>query len=51
MVRTLGTLKNHPAVDRALDSAAAHLTDAGHEIEELTDFPSSRRRAACGRCC
>ncbi|WP_329331250.1 amidase [Streptomyces sp. NBC_00663] len=39
MVRTLGTLKNHPAVDRALDSAAAHLTDAGHEIEELTDFP------------
>lgn len=35
VVRTIGTVKNHPAVDRALDDAAAHLTDAGYEVDEV----------------
>lgn len=39
VVRGIGTVKNHPAVDRALDRAAAHLADAGHRVEELDDFP------------
>ncbi|MEU0743510.1 amidase [Streptomyces sp. NPDC006134] len=39
VVRTIGTVKNHPAVDRALDAAVAHLADAGYEIEELDGMP------------
>ncbi|MFJ4616902.1 amidase [Streptomyces sp. NPDC088812] len=39
LVRTLGDVKNHPSVDRALDAAAAHLVDAGHRVEEVPDMP------------
>ncbi|USQ86408.1 amidase [Streptomyces phaeoluteigriseus] len=39
LVRGNPAVKNHPAVDRALDRAAAHLTDAGYEVDELADLP------------
>ncbi|KPI32572.1 Amidase [Actinobacteria bacterium OV320] len=39
LVRGNGTVKNHPAVDRALDRAAAHLDDAGHGVEEVAELP------------
>ncbi|MPY56196.1 amidase [Streptomyces spongiae] len=39
LVRSVGTVRNHPAVDRALDVAAAHLADAGYEIEEHDGLP------------
>ncbi|MCG7208452.1 amidase [Streptomyces arenae] len=39
LVRGIGTVANHPAVDRALDRAAAHLADAGYEVEELDGMP------------
>ncbi|MGW7079908.1 amidase [Streptomyces sp. NPDC054866] len=39
IVRGIGTVKNQPAVDLAVDAAAAHLADAGYEVEELDDLP------------
>ncbi|GGV40249.1 amidase [Streptomyces longisporoflavus] len=39
VVRGIGTVKNHPAVDRAVTEAAAQLAEAGHEVEELDDLP------------
>ncbi|MFD5625500.1 amidase [Streptomyces sp. NPDC127072] len=39
VVRAIGTVKNHPAVDRAVDDAVARLADAGYEIEELDGLP------------
>ncbi|MFC7304058.1 amidase [Streptomyces monticola] len=39
VVRGIGTVKNHPAVDRALTEAAAHLEDAGYELDERDDMP------------
>ncbi|MFH8486837.1 amidase [Streptomyces longisporoflavus] len=39
VVRGIGTVKNHPAVDRAVTEAAARLAEAGHEVEELDDLP------------
>ncbi|MEU6025962.1 amidase [Streptomyces tauricus] len=39
VVREIGTVKNHPAVDRAVGEAAARLTEAGYEVEELADMP------------
>ncbi|MGW0333184.1 amidase [Streptomyces sp. NPDC003011] len=39
VVRGIGTVKNHPGVDRAVDDAVARLTDAGYEVEELDGLP------------
>lgn len=39
VVRTIGTVKNHPAVDRAVDAAAAHLADARYEVDEVAELP------------
>ncbi|WP_428950503.1 amidase [Streptomyces sp. cg35] len=39
VVRGIGTVKNHPAVERAIDEAVARLTAAGHEVEELDGLP------------
>ncbi|MFI0350242.1 amidase [Actinomadura sp. 9N407] len=35
LVRDVGIVKSHPAVDQALDDAARWLDDAGYEVEEL----------------
>lgn len=45
VVRDIGTVKNHPAVDQALDAAVARLTEAGYEIEEF-DGPALLAEAA-----
>ena len=39
VVRTIGTTKNHPGVDKAITDAVARLVDAGHEVEELDGLP------------
>ncbi|MFJ8026847.1 amidase family protein [Streptomyces sp. NPDC096311] len=40
IVRSAGTVKNHPAVDQALSEAAARLADAGYEVDEAPgDMP------------
>lgn len=39
VVRGIGTTKNHPAVDRAVDDAVARLSDAGYQVEELDGMP------------
>ncbi|MFC8126519.1 amidase [Streptomyces sp. NPDC057302] len=39
VVRGIGTVKNHPAVEQAVTDAAARLADAGHEVEELDELP------------
>ncbi|MFJ8650332.1 amidase [Streptomyces sp. NPDC093546] len=39
VVRGIGTVDNHPAVDRALSDAAARLSDAGYKVEELDGLP------------
>lgn len=39
VVREIGTVKNHPAVDRAVREAATRLAAAGYEVEELDDMP------------
>ncbi|MEU6844666.1 amidase [Streptomyces sp. NPDC046716] len=35
LVRDIGTVRNHPAVDAALDAAATRLSAAGYEVEEF----------------
>ncbi|MYX44112.1 amidase [Streptomyces sp. SID89] len=45
LVRDIGTVGNHPAVDRALDTAAARLAEAGYDIEEFAE-PSLIAEAA-----
>ncbi|WP_306370719.1 amidase [Nocardiopsis sp. CC223A] len=37
LVRDVGGARDHPAVDRALDTAAAHLADAGYTVEVHED--------------
>ncbi|MEV2253765.1 amidase [Streptomyces sp. NPDC050147] len=39
VVRGIGTVKNQPAVDQAIDAATARLADAGYEVEELDALP------------
>ncbi|SEK48814.1 amidase [Streptacidiphilus jiangxiensis] len=39
VVRGIGTVPNHPAVERAVDEAVRKLADAGHRIEELDGLP------------
>ncbi|MEV8306625.1 amidase [Streptomyces flavidovirens] len=39
VVRSIGTVKNHPAVDHAVTDAAARLAEAGYEVEELEGMP------------
>ncbi|MEV6001463.1 amidase [Streptomyces griseomycini] len=39
LVRDVGVAKPQPAVDRALDQAAARLAHAGYHVEELQDLP------------
>ncbi|MER7395791.1 amidase [Streptomyces sp. NPDC000151] len=39
VVRSIGTVKNHPGVDQAVTDAVARLTDAGYEVEELDGAP------------
>lgn len=39
VVGGIGTVKNHPAVDRAVREAATRLAAAGYEVEELDDMP------------
>ncbi|MGW1065234.1 amidase [Streptomyces aureus] len=39
VVRGIGTVANHPAVEKALDEAVAKLTDAGYQVEELDGLP------------
>ncbi|MCF2533210.1 amidase [Yinghuangia soli] len=37
VVRGIGTVASHPAVERAVELAAAHLADAGYRVEEDDD--------------
>ncbi|MFG2819038.1 amidase [Kitasatospora sp. NPDC048365] len=39
VVRSIGTVANHPAVEKAVDEAVAKLTDAGYAVEELDGLP------------
>ncbi|WP_306318167.1 MULTISPECIES: amidase [unclassified Streptomyces] len=39
LVRGDDGAQNHPAVDAALDAAAAHLADAGYEVDEVATQP------------
>ncbi|MFJ5231333.1 amidase [Kitasatospora sp. NPDC088391] len=39
VVRSIGTVPNHPAVERAIDEAVRKLAEAGHRIEEVDGLP------------
>ena len=45
VVRGIGTVDNHPAVDRALTDAADRLSEAGYAVEEVADAPLLREAA------